>query len=768
MLSSPLEETINRAFLTASEFHHEYATLEHLLLALLDDPDAKEVLEGLGLDIKLFRDELLAYLADLPMSLGESPKDIPKPSAGLQRVIQRALVHVQSSGIKEATGATVLVALFGEHESDAVGFLMDHDVNRLDVLNFIAHGISKQLHSYLPKKEGAEGAKSNPDPKKEKKPALEDFCRNLNEMAKTGKIDPLIGRHTEIERAIQILCRRTKNNPLLIGDPGVGKTAIAYGLAKQIAEGDVPDHLKEAVIFALDLGSLLAGTRYRGDFEERLKQILIELQQHKFPILFIDEIHTIVGAGATHGGGMDASNLLKPALANGELRCIGSTTYKDYKASFEKDQAFSRRFQKIDIGEPSVPEALKILEGLKSAYEDYHQVTFTDEALEAVVTLAQRHLSDRKLPDTAIDVLDETASHQKVFGDITKKIDVKEVEEVIAKMAKIPERSVSKNDLTLLKDLTKNLKHVIYGQDQAINVLVDAYKFARAGLRDPQKPIGSYLLTGPTGVGKTEVAKQFARFLGIELIRFDMSEYMEKHSISRLIGTPPGYVGFDQGGLLTDAVDKRPHSIVLMDEIEKAHPDLFNILLQVMDYGKLTDHTGKSVDFRNVILIMTTNAGAEELAKPAIGFGQNIRTGDDEEAIKRLFTPEFRNRLDSIIRFKGLTPEIVGKVVDKFILELEAQLSEKNVIIRLNEEARLWLTHKGYDPLYGARPMARIIAEHIKKPMADEILFGGLQKGGIAEFSKEGDGLILKITPFKKEILSKKAKESKNKNEKVS
>lgn len=767
MLSSYLEETINRAFLYANEYRHEYATLEHLLLALLDDPDAKEVFEGLGLDIKKFKEELLAYLADLPMSMGEHEKEVPKPSAGLQRVIQRALVHVQSSGIKEATGATVLVALFAEHDSDAVGFLVDHDISRLDVLNYIAHGISKQLQSFLPGKSDKEGAKPNTEQKKEKKSALEDFCRNLNELAKMGKIDPLIGRTLEIERSIQILCRRTKNNPLFVGEPGVGKTAIAYGLAKLIADNQVPEALKEAIVFSLDLGALLAGTRYRGDFEERLKQILVELQQYKFPILFIDEIHTIIGAGATHGGGMDASNLLKPALANGELRCMGSTTYKDYKATFEKDHAFARRFQKVDVLEPNTQETIKILQGLKSAYEDYHHVKFTDEALEAAVILSQRHLSDRKLPDKALDVIDETASHQKIFGDVSKKIDVKEIETVIAKMARIPERSVTKNDRSLLKDLSKNLKHVIYGQDEAIKVLVDAYKLARAGLRDPQKPIGSYLLTGPTGVGKTEVARQFARLLGIEIIRFDMSEYMEKHSVSRLIGAPPGYVGFDQGGLLTDAVDKHPHCVVLLDEIEKAHPDLFNILLQVMDYGKLTDHTGKNVDFRNVILAMTTNAGAEELSRRAIGFGQQVRTGDDEEAIKRLFTPEFRNRLDSIIRFKGLTPEIVLKVVDKFIMELEVQLTEKNITVRLNEDAKNWLCQKGYDPLYGARPMARIIADHVKKPMAEEILFGGLQKGGIAEFVKENDGLVLKVTPFKKTGSTKKTKENKIESEKV-
>lgn len=757
MLSAHLEETINRAFLRASEFHHEYATIEHLLLALMDDPDAKEVFEGLGLNLGKIKEELLAYLADLPITQNDAAKEIPKPSAGLQRVIQRALVHVQSSGMKEATGATVLVALFGESDSDAVGFLLEHEISRLDVLNFIAHGISKHLNTALPRKENAESAKAK-EQKKEKKPALQEYCRNLNEMAKAGKIDPLVGRQKEIERSIQILCRRTKNNPLLIGDPGVGKTAIAYGLAKQIAENNVPDHLKEAIVFSLDLGSLLAGTRYRGDFEERSKQILDELKNYAFPILFIDEIHTLLGAGATHGGGVDASNLLKPALASGELHCVGSTTYKDYKASFEKDQAFARRFQKVDIEEPNVTEAKLILEGLRPVYEHYHKVAFTDSAIDTIVTLAQRYLSDRKLPDTAIDVMDEAASHQKVFGDSKKKIDVKQIEEVVSKMAKIPERSVTQDDKNILKDLSKNLKHVIFGQDKAIELLVDAYKLARAGLRDAQKPIGSYLLTGPTGVGKTEVAKQFARFLGIEFRRFDMSEYMEKHSVSRLIGTPPGYVGFDQGGLLTDAVDKHPHAIVLLDEIEKAHPDLFNILLQVMDYGKLTDHTGKVVDFRNIILIMTTNAGAEELSRRAIGFGQTVRTGDDEEAIKRLFTPEFRNRLDSIVKFNGLTPEIVLRVVDKFILELEAQLSEKNVLIHLNNDARDWLSMKGYDPLYGARPMSRVIAEYVKKPLADEILFGSLQKGGIAEFSREGETLKLVVQPLKKAKSTKSSK----------
>lgn len=740
MLAPQLEETVNRAFQYATDQRQDYVTLEHLLLALLDDPDALEVFTALGLDVLDLKNELLEYLEDIPKVNTKEPT-VPKPTSSLQRVIQRAVVHVQSSGIKEATGATVLVALFSEHDSDAVLFLSDFDITRMDVLNYVAHGVTPQI-TIIEEKKATSASKDKATPPK--KSALESFCTNLNQQAEDNKIDPLIGRYKEVERCIQVLARRQKNNPLLIGEPGVGKTAIAQGLAKNIVEKKVPEAIQNAVIFALDLGALIAGTRYRGDFEERLKQVLEELKKIDQPILFIDEIHTLVGAGATHGGSMDASNLLKPALASGMLRCIGATTYKDYKASFEKDLALARRFQKIDVVEPTRKEATQILEGLRPVFEEYHGVKFTRDALQAAVDLSARHLHDKKLPDKAIDVIDEVGAHHKIYGK-TKKIDVKQVEEVIAKMARIPPRSVSKDDESSLKNLDKHLRRVIFGQDKAVTALVDAYKLARAGLHNPQKPIGSYLFTGPTGVGKTEVARQFAQILGIELLRFDMSEYIERHAISRLIGTPPGYVGFDQGGALTDAVDKNPHCLVLLDEIEKAHPDLFNILLQVMDYGKLTDHTGKSVDFRNVILVMTTNAGAEELSKAPMGFGRTSREGDDKDAIKRLFTPEFRNRLDAVIPFDALSRPIVLQIVEKFIMELEAQLTEKNIIIDVSRKAKDWLIDRGFDTLMGARPMERVLAEHIKKPLSEEILFGELKKGGIAKVDLVKDQLILKV-----------------------
>lgn len=756
MLAPQLEETVNRAFQYASDQNQDYVTLEHLLLALLDDPDALEVFTALGLDILELKNELSEYLEDIPKVNSKDPT-VPKPTSSLQRVIQRAVVHVQSSGIKEATGATVLVALFSEHDSDAVLFLSDFDITRMDVLNYVAHGVTPQITIIEEKKATAKEKTAPP-----KKSALESYCTNLNLLAKDNKIDPLIGRGKEIERSIQVLARRQKNNPLLIGEPGVGKTAIAQGLAKNIVEGKVPEAIAKAEIFALDLGALIAGTRYRGDFEERLKQVLEELKKIEQPILFIDEIHTLVGAGATHGGSMDASNLLKPALASGMLRCIGATTYKDFKASFDKDQALARRFQKIDVAEPTCSEATQILEGLRPVFEEYHGIKFTRDALQAAVDLSARHLHDRKLPDKAIDVIDEVGAHHKIYGK-TKKVDVKQVEEVIAKMARIPPRSITRDDESSLKSLDKHLKRVIFGQDKAVTTLVDAYKLARAGLHNPQKPIGSYLFSGPTGVGKTEVARQFSEILGIELIRFDMSEYIERHAISRLIGTPPGYVGYDQGGALTDAVDKNPHCLVLLDEVEKAHPDLFNILLQVMDYGKLTDHTGKSIDFRNVILVMTTNAGAEELSKAPMGFGRTTRSGDDKDAIKRLFTPEFRNRLDAVIPFDPLSRPIVLQIVDKFIMQLEAQLTEKNIIIDVSRKAKDWLIDKGFDSAMGARPMERVLAEHIKKPLSEEILFGELKKGGIAKIDLVNDKIILEVEKPKSSTSQGRAKGKKSK-----
>lgn len=756
MLAPQLEETVNRAFQYASDQNQDYVTLEHLLLALLDDPDALEVFTALGLDILELKNELSEYLEDIPKVNSKDPT-VPKPTSSLQRVIQRAVVHVQSSGIKEATGATVLVALFSEHDSDAVLFLSDFDITRMDVLNYVAHGVTPQITIIEEKKATAKEKTAPP-----KKSALESYCTNLNLLAKDNKIDPLIGRGKEIERSIQVLARRQKNNPLLIGEPGVGKTAIAQGLAKNIVEGKVPEAIAKAEIFALDLGALIAGTRYRGDFEERLKQVLEELKKIEQPILFIDEIHTLVGAGATHGGSMDASNLLKPALASGMLRCIGATTYKDFKASFDKDQALARRFQKIDVAEPTRSEATQILEGLRPVFEEYHGIKFTRDALQAAVDLSARHLHDRKLPDKAIDVIDEVGAHHKIYGK-TKKVDVKQVEEVIAKMARIPPRSITRDDESSLKSLDKHLKRVIFGQDKAVTTLVDAYKLARAGLHNPQKPIGSYLFSGPTGVGKTEVARQFSEILGIELIRFDMSEYIERHAISRLIGTPPGYVGYDQGGALTDAVDKNPHCLVLLDEVEKAHPDLFNILLQVMDYGKLTDHTGKSIDFRNVILVMTTNAGAEELSKAPMGFGRTTRSGDDKDAIKRLFTPEFRNRLDAVIPFDPLSRPIVLQIVDKFIMQLEAQLTEKNIIIDVSRKAKDWLIDKGFDSAMGARPMERVLAEHIKKPLSEEILFGELKKGGIAKIDLVNDKIILEVEKPKSSTSQGRAKGKKSK-----
>ncbi len=763
MLSRNLEQTLHRALAMANDRRHEYATLEHLLLSLCDDGDATTVLRACGVEVDKLKRDLGEFLdKDLAGLVSDRGGD-PKPTAGFQRVVQRAAIHVQSSGRDEVSGANVLVALFSERESHAVYFLQMQDMTRLDAVNFISHGIAKSpgrsqnrpVQGNSDKDDegrgggGGDGERrgSGEGAAKRGGDALTNYCVNLNKKAAAGKIDPLIGRDSEIERTIQILCRRTKNNPLYVGDPGVGKTAIAEGLAKRIIEGDVPEVLAKSTIFALDMGALLAGTRYRGDFEERLKAVVNELEQQPGSILFIDEIHTVIGAGATSGGAMDASNLLKPALAQGTLRCVGSTTYKEYRTYFEKDRALVRRFQKIDVNEPSIEDAVKILQGLKTNYEKHHKVKYTPEAIRAAVELSAKYINDRKLPDKAIDVIDEVGASRMLLpeGKRRTKVTLKDVEDIVAKIARIPPKSVSTDDKETLKNLDRDLKSMVFGQDRAIEALSAAIKLSRAGLREPEKPIGNYLFSGPTGVGKTEVAKQLASTLGIELTRFDMSEYMERHSVSRLIGAPPGYVGFDQGGLLTDAVDQHPHCVLLLDEIEKAHQDLFNILLQVMDHGKLTDHNGKNVDFRNVILIMTTNAGASDMARNGIGFGREVRTGEDEEAIKRLFTPEFRNRLDAVVPFAGLTQEVVGHVVEKFVMQLEAQLADRNVTIELSSAAKEWLAEKGYDPLYGARPLSRVIQEHIKKPLAEELLFGKLVKGGAVKVGFKDGALTFDV-----------------------
>jgi len=732
-LSRSLEQALHRAIKLASDRHHEYATLEHLLLSLMDDADASQVMKACNVDTEALRRAVQKYVDEELVTLVIEDGEEAKPTTGFQRVVQRAVLHVQNSGRDEVTGANVLVALFTERESHAVYFLHEQNMNRLDAVSYISHGIAKRPGMSQPKP-----VRGNDDDEPEEKPnkqgtdALEAYCVNLNEKAKSGRVDPLIGRAPEVERTIQILCRRQKNNPLFVGDPGVGKTAIAEGLARKIVNNEVPEVLRGSTIYSLDMGSLIAGTRYRGDFEERLKTVVKELEGVKGAILFIDEIHTVIGAGATSGGAMDASNLLKPALAAGILRCIGSTTYKEYRQYFEKDRALVRRFQKIDVVEPTVPDSIKILMGIKSYFEDYHKVRYTADAVKAAVELSAKYINDRKLPDKAIDVIDEVGASQMLLPESRRKkvIGVKEVEDVVAKMARIPSKSVSKDDTEALRSLESDLGRVVYGQEKAIHALSSAIKLARAGLRQPEKPIGSYLFSGPTGVGKTEVAKQLAHVMGVEFLRFDMSEYMERHTVSRLIGAPPGYVGFDQGGLLTDGVDQHPHCVLLLDEIEKAHGDLFNILLQVMDHGKLTDHNGKKIDFRNVVLIMTTNAGASDAAKDAIGFGRGKREGEDEEAIKKLFTPEFRNRLDATITFAPLSRDTIDKVVEKFVLELEAQLADRDVTFDLTPEATRWLGQKGYDDSFGARPLARVIQEHIKKPLADEILFGNLKDGG--------------------------------------
>ncbi len=763
MLSRNLEQSLHRALAQANDRRHEYATLEHLLLSLTEDPDTVPVLRACGVDVERLRNDLTDYLDTELGNLVIPATNEAKPTAGFQRVLQRAAIHVQSAGRDEVTGANVLVALFSERESHAVYFLQEQEMTRFDAVNYISHGIAKVpgLGGLGPAerrggRSGDEDSAAGGAPlggtdkaggKKEKDP-LEAYCINLNDKAAKGKIDPLIGREHEVERTIQILCRRTKNNPLLVGDPGVGKTAIAEGLARRITEDNVPEVLKGITIFALDMGALLAGTRYRGDFEERLKAVVVALEKHGKAVLFIDEIHTIIGAGSTSGGAMDASNLLKPSLSAGTLRCVGSTTYKEFRGFFEKDRALVRRFQKIDVNEPTPEDTIKILAGLKPYYEGHHKVRYTDNAIRAAVELSAKYIGDRKLPDKAIDVIDEVGASQHLLPEDKRKtvIGVKDIEAVVATMARIPPKTISRDDREQLASLERDLKTMVFGQEQAIEALSSAIKLSRAGLRAPEKPIGNYLFSGPTGVGKTEVAKQLARSLGIELIRFDMSEYMEKHSVSRLIGAPPCYVGFDQGGLLTDAVDQHPHAVLLLDEIEKAHPDLFNILLQVMDSGRLTDHNGKTIDFRNIVLILTTNAGASDMAKRAIGFGSAVRTGDDMEAIGKLFTPEFRNRLDAIIPFKALAEETIGRVVDKFVMELEAQLADRHVTIELTEDARKWLGVKGYDPQMGARPLGRVIQEHIKKPLAEEILFGKLTKGGVAKVRVDNDKLVLDYT----------------------
>jgi ATP-dependent Clp protease ATP-binding subunit ClpA len=749
--ASALESTLHKALEAASARRHEYATLEHLLLALVDDEHAARVMSACGVELDDLRSTVAHYLdTELDALKVEAATD-PSPTSGFQRVVQRAILHVQSSGRDEVTGANVLVALFSERDSYAVYFLQQQDMSRLDAVSYISHGVGKGgTPTETREVKGADDEKpAKGEAKGKGESALKQFTVDLNEKAKAGKVDPLIGRGPEVDRTVQILCRRSKNNPLYVGDPGVGKTAIAEGLARKIVEGDVPEVLKPAVIYSLDMGALLAGTRYRGDFEERLKQVVTELEKLPHAVLFIDEIHTVIGAGATSGGAMDASNLLKPALSGGTIRCIGSTTYKEFRNHFEKDRALLRRFQKIDVNEPTVEDTIKILAGLRSAFEEHHSVKYTPDAIKSAVELSARYINDRKLPDKAIDVIDEVGAMQMLVAPSKRKktITPKEIEQVIATMARIPPKTVSSDDTKALANLQTDLKRVVFGQDEAINVLSSAIKLSRAGLRDPDKPIGNYLFSGPTGVGKTEVARQLAEIMGIPLQRFDMSEYMERHSVSRLIGAPPGYVGYDQGGLLTDAVDQNPHSVLLLDEIEKAHPDLFNILLQVMDNGKLTDHHGKTVDFRNTILIMTTNAGASDMAKESIGFGQMTREDVQEEAVKKLFTPEFRNRLDAIVPFGYLPPEVVARVVEKFILQLELQLADRGVHISLDDEAKAWLTERGYDKLYGARPMGRLMQEKVKQPLAEELLFGKLLHGGEVTVKLKDGALAFEITP---------------------
>ena len=746
--STTLEQSIHGALALANARKHELATLEHLLLSLIDEPDAARVLQACAVNLVELRKELTDFIEDdLSTLITDVEGSEAVPTAAFQRVIQRAAIHVQSSGRTEVTGANVLVAIFAERESNAAYFLQEQDMTRYDAVNFIAHGVAKDpaFGESRPVTGAPDGEAADDAEVEKKESALAKYCVDLNVKAAKGDVDPLIGRAHEVERCIQVLCRRRKNNPLLVGDPGVGKTAIAEGLAFKIVNGETPEVLANTIIYSLDMGSLLAGTRYRGDFEERLKAVVTEMEAHPDAVLFIDEIHTIIGAGATSGGAMDASNLLKPALQGGKLRCMGSTTYKEFRQHFEKDRALARRFQKIDVNEPSVEDTVKILRGLKPHFEEHHGIKYTADAIRTAVELAARYINDRKLPDSAIDVIDEAgaAQHLVVAAKRRKTIGTKEIENVVAKIARIPAKNVSKDDAEVLKDLEKSLKRVVFGQDAAIEALASAIKLARAGLREPEKPIGNYLFAGPTGVGKTEVAKQLADTLGVELLRFDMSEYMEKHAVSRLIGAPPGYVGFDQGGMLTDGVDQNPHCVLLLDEMEKAHPDVYNILLQVMDHGKLTDHNGRTTDFRNVILIMTSNAGASEMGKNAMGFGRESRGGEDTAAIERIFTPEFRNRLDAIISFGALPKPVIMQVVDKFVLQLEAQLIDRNVHIELTPKATEWLADKGYDIKMGARPLSRVIQEHIKKPLAEELLFGKLMKGGLVKVGVKNGKLEL-------------------------
>ncbi|SDX77756.1 ATP-dependent Clp protease ATP-binding subunit ClpA [Allochromatium warmingii] len=755
MLSKELEFTLNRAFKEARAKHHEYMTVEHMLLSLLDNPTAAKVLRACGADAERLRREIVTFIDETTPLIPPNTDRETQPTLGFQRVLQRAVFHVQSAGKKEVTGANVLVALFSEQDSQAVYLLNQQDVTRLDVVNYISHGISKvpgeNRGEDAPSSSEAEDARSE---EKEAASPLESFTTNLNELARQGRIDPLIGRAPEIERTIQILCRRRKNNPLFVGEAGVGKTAIAEGLAKKIVDGDVPEVLNNAVIYALDLGGLVAGTKYRGDFEKRLKAVLTQLKRQPHAILFIDEIHTIIGAGSASGGVMDASNLIKPVLASGDLRCIGSTTYQEYRGIFEKDRALARRFQKIDVEEPSVEETIEILKGLKSRFEAHHQVTYTQSALRAAAELAARHINDRHLPDKAIDVIDEAGAHVQLMAPSKRKkrIDVGDVEAIIAKIARIPPKRVSASDAESLKHLDRDLKMVVYGQDAAIDALTAAIRMNRSGLGHEEKPIGSFLFTGPTGVGKTEVTRQLARILGMELLRFDMSEYMERHTVSRLIGAPPGYVGFDQGGLLTEQINKHPHSVLLLDEIEKAHPDVFNLLLQVMDHGTLTDNNGRKADFRNVVLVMTTNAGAEETARRSIGFTEQDHTTDGMEALKRYFTPEFRNRLDTVVQFNPLNEATILSVVDKFIFELEQQLDEKKVALTIDQDARRWLAKTGYDPKMGARPMARVIQQQIKKPLANELLFGELVSGGAVRVLIQDGQIAFEINGIVREL----------------
>ncbi|SER72348.1 ATP-dependent Clp protease ATP-binding subunit ClpA [Tranquillimonas rosea] len=760
--SNTLEQAIHAALALANARRHELATLEHLLLALTDEPDAAKVMQACSVDLDELKSTLVDFIDDdLSTLVTEIEGSEAVPTAAFQRVIQRAAIHVQSSGRSEVTGANVLVAIFAERESNAAYFLQEQDMTRYDAVNFIAHGVAKDpsFGEARPVSGATEiEEEMSQEDGDQKESALAKYCVDLNAKSRKGDVDPLIGRETEVERCIQVLCRRRKNNPLLVGDPGVGKTAIAEGLARKIVKGETPDVLSTATIYSLDMGALLAGTRYRGDFEERLKAVVSELEEHPDAVLFIDEIHTVIGAGATSGGAMDASNLLKPALQGGRLRCMGSTTYKEFRQHFEKDRALSRRFQKIDVNEPTVDDAVKILKGLKPYFETHHEIKYTHDAIKTAVELSARYINDRKLPDKAIDVIDEAGAAQHLVAESKRRktIGAKEIEAVVAKIARIPPKNVSKNDAEVLKDLEGTLKRVVFGQDTAIEALSSAIKLSRAGLREPEKPIGNYLFAGPTGVGKTEVAKQLAATLGVEMLRFDMSEYMEKHAVSRLIGAPPGYVGFDQGGLLTDGVDQHPHCVLLLDEIEKAHPDVFNILLQVMDHGKLTDHNGRAVDFRNVVLIMTSNAGATEQAKSAIGFGRDRREGEDTAAIERTFTPEFRNRLDAVISFAPLPKQVIRQVVEKFVLQLEAQLMDRNVSIELTEDAAAWLGEKGYDDKMGARPLGRVIQEHIKKPLAEELLFGQLSKGGVVKVGIKDDKIDLQFEPPETRRLSSK------------